>query len=88
MVSYFAKIDILLYDSSMTTSAEKLPPEILSNPDYFGKHVVVVDSEVFVATTGDEAVRLLEEVRKKHPDKQPILAYIPKEETLILVIWK
>ena len=62
--------------------------EIFSNPVYFGKHVVVVDGEVYVATTGDEAVRILEEVRKKYPGKQPILAYVPKEEALILIIWR
>lgn len=70
------------------TATHIISAEIFSNPAYFGKHVVVVGDEVFVATTGDEAVRILEEARKKHPDKQPMLAYIPKEETLILAVWK
>lgn len=58
--------------------------DIFSDPRYFGKHVVVVDDEVFVAKTGDEAVRILERVRKQYPQKKPILSYIPKEEALIL----
>lgn len=70
------------------TSTQSIPSEIFSNPAYFGKHVVVIDHEVFEATTGEEAVRILEEVRTKHPGKKPVLAYIPKEETLILFVWK
>lgn len=71
-----------------STSTQSLSSEIFSNPAYFGKHVVVVDHEVYEATTGEEAVRILEEVRKKYPEKQPMLAYIPKEETLILLLWR
>lgn len=67
------------------TTIKNIPSEIFSNPAYFGKHVVVVDHEVFEATTGEEAVRILEDVRKKYPEKKPVLAYIPKEETLILL---
>jgi len=59
-----------------------------TNPRHFGKHVITIDGEVFVATTGEEAVRLLKELKRKHPHKKPILAYVPKEETLILWIWK
>lgn len=72
----------------MKNEVQKLPSEVFSNPAYFGKHVVLVNGEVFVATTGEEAVRILQEVRKKYPDKQPMLAYIPKEEALILILWE
>ena len=71
-----------------THTTHTIPPEFFSNPAYFGKHIVIVGDEVFVTTTGDEAVRILEKVRKNYPDKQPVLAYIPKEETLILAVWK
>lgn len=67
-----------------TTKLPNIPSEIFSDPAYFGKHVVVIDGEVHVARTGEEAVKILEEIRKKYPDKQPVLSYIPKEETLIL----
>lgn len=70
------------------TTTKNISLEIFSNPAYFGKHVVVVDHEVYEATTGEEAVRILEEVRKKYPGKKPVLAYIPKEETLILFVWR
>lgn len=61
---------------------------IFTNPVYYGKHVVIIDDEVHVATTGEEAVKILEELREKHPNKQPVLSYIPKDETLILVLWR
>ncbi|HEX9722462.1 MAG TPA: DUF5678 domain-containing protein [Candidatus Paceibacterota bacterium] len=64
-----------------------LSADIFSNPAYFGKHVVVVNGEVHEARTGEEAVKILEEVRKKYPDKQPTLTYIPEEETLILFFY-
>ena len=70
----------------MAEASQKIPSEIFSNPAYFGKHVVVVDDKVSVATTGEEAVRILEDVRKRYPGKKPILAYIPKEEALILIV--
>ncbi len=68
----------------MAEASQKISSEIFSNPAYFGKHVVVVDDHVSVATTGEEAVRILED-RKRYPGKKPILAYIPKEEALILI---
>lgn len=63
------------------------PSEIFSNPAYFGKHIVVVNGEVHEARTGEEAVKILEQVRKKYPDKQPTLTYIPEEDTLILFLY-
>lgn len=49
-----------------------------------GKYVVIVDSQVFTADTGEEASRLLAKVRQEFPRKTPLATYIPKEETLIL----
>lgn len=71
-----------------TLQQKSVPLGVFSNPAYFGKHIVVFDDEVHVATTGEEAVRILEQLRKQHPDKKPVLAYIPKDETLILALWK
>lgn len=72
----------------ITAQQKNIPSEIFSNPAYFGKHIVVLDNAVHVAITGDEAVRILEELRKQYPDKKPIIAYIPKDETLILMVWR
>ena len=64
------------------------PSSPYTDPKYFGKHVITIDGEIFVATTGEEAVRLLNELKQKHPHKKPTLAYVPREETLILVLWR
>ena len=78
---------MVLYDNMVITAQQQnIPSEAFSNPAYFGKHIVVLDEQVYVATTGEEAVRILEKLRKEYPYKKPILAYIPKDETLILLV--
>lgn len=57
---------------------------IMSDPRYKGKHVIVVGGRVFTAKTGNEANRLLDRLEKQHPDEVPAITYIPKEDTLIL----
>lgn len=54
---------------------------------YSGKYVVIVGEEV--VASGENAKKVLEEVKRKFPDKIPTLAKIPKEEALILRLrWK
>lgn len=60
---------------------------VLSNPRYRGKHIVVIAGKVFAADTGRQAARIFNEVTKKYSGQIPTLAYIPKEESLIL-IWR
>jgi len=48
---------------------------------YKGKYVVILGNKV--VAKGDTA-KIWEKVKKKFPDKTPMLAKIPKEETLIL----
>ena len=57
------------------------PPELKK---FRGKHVALVGKKV--AAHGDNAIIVLEKARKKFPKKRPVLAFIPKEETLILQI--
>lgn len=57
---------------------------VMSNPIYKGKHVIVVAGKVFTAETGKEANKILDMVEKKYPEKIPAMTYIPKEDTLIL----
>ena len=57
---------------------------VLTNPRYRGKHLVIIQDEVYTARTGREATRLFDRLTKKFPGETPTLAYIPKEDTLIL----
>jgi hypothetical protein len=40
---------------------------VLNNPSYRGFHVIVVGGKVFKARTGEEASKILEEVRRRYP---------------------
>ena len=68
----------------MKTPVKKSTLAILTNPRYRGKHLVIIQDEVYTARTGREATRLFDRLTKKFPGKTPTLAYIPKEDTLIL----
>ena len=53
---------------------------------YEGKYVVIIDDKV--VASGDTA-KIWEEVKKKFPNKKPMLAKVPREETLILKLtWR
>lgn len=57
---------------------------ILGNPRYKGKHIVVVRNKVFASKTGRQASKVLDRLEKKYPRETPAITYIPKEDTLIL----
>jgi len=48
---------------------------------YEGKYVVIMGEEV--VSTGTNAKQVLDEARKKYPQKRPFLAKIPREGILI-----
>ncbi|MDI6794375.1 MAG: DUF5678 domain-containing protein [bacterium] len=58
--------------------------DIFTDPDYRGKHIVMIAGEVFTAKTGKEASKIFDRVTKKYPGKTPTITYVPKEDTLIL----
>lgn len=51
---------------------------------YKGKYVAIIGDKV--VAHGDNAKEVLEEAKRKFPDKTPTLAKIPKEEVLILAL--
>lgn len=58
--------------------------EIMSKPQYRGKHIIVAGGDVFTAKTGERASEILKEVRKKYPKETPAVTYIPEADGLIL----
>lgn len=58
--------------------------QVLNNPSYRGKHVVVIAGKVFTAKTGTEVNKVLDRLEKKYPHQTPAITYIPKTYTLIL----
>jgi len=70
----------------MTRKTKGLISEAYKNPKYSGKHVVVIGDKIHARATGPAKSRLLERLVKKYPEETPIVAYIPKEDTLILLL--
>ena len=56
---------------------------------YKGKYVAIIDDKV--VASGENAKEVWEEAKKKFPNKTPLLAKIPMEDTLVFRIglkWK
>lgn len=70
--------------NSKPTKQQRLMEKILNDPQYKGKHIIVVAGEVFTANTGEGAGKILDEVDKKYPNEIPAVTYIPDADTLIL----
>lgn len=54
------------------------------NKKYHGKHIAIVDDRIIAS--GDDPRKVWEVAKKKCPKKQPVLAFVPKEETLVLAV--
>ena len=57
---------------------------VMSNPAYKGKHLIVIAGKVFTAKTGNQANKILDRLEKKYPNEIPAITYIPKADALIL----
>lgn len=62
--------------SFYVTNAEEI------NKKYRGKHIAIVNDKI--VASGDDPRKVWEAAKKKCPEKQPVLAFVPKEETLAL----
>ena len=52
---------------------------------YRGSIVMVVGNDIYATKKAKNASKMLKEIEKKH-HKQPLITYVPKEGTLILVL--
>jgi hypothetical protein len=50
--------------------------------EFRGKHIALIGKKV--VARGDNAIEGLEKAKKEIPKDNPVLAYVPREETLIL----
>lgn len=66
----------------MTT--EVLISQAFRNPQYQGKHIIVIGGKIHAQKSGRESAKLLEKLLKKYPKETPSITYIPKADTLIL----
>ena len=59
-------------------------PEIMSNPRYRGKHLILAAGKLYTAKTGEGAAEILKKLERTHPDVIPEVAYTPKARFLIV----
>ena len=57
-------------------------PEI--NRRFAGKHVAIVGNQV--VASGESPLEVWKRAKKSHPLSRPLLAYVPKRDTLVLII--
>ncbi len=53
------------------------------NHKYAGKHIAIVGEKV--VASGEDPREVWLEAKKKFPSKQPVLAFVPRSDTLVLV---
>jgi len=58
----------------------------LEREKYLGNYVIIIDGKV--RAWGKDIKKMLQEVRKKYPNKTPLVAKIPKEEVMVLILIK
>lgn len=66
------------------TKKDRLFIRALLNPRYRGKHIIMIKGKIYTSQCGKEAASLFDKLTKKYPGRIPTLAYIPKEDALIL----
>ncbi len=57
-------------------------PEI--NRRFAGKHVAIIGDRI--VASGMSPLEVWKQARKSHPESRPLLAYVPKRDTLVLII--
>ena len=68
----------------MKQTNSKIMYQVYNNPKYAGKHIVAVGGKIYVAQTGEEAIKIFAEQIKKHPNETPLTTYVPRAGSLIL----
>lgn len=67
-------------------TTQNLLVEIYQNPRYKGKHIIIMGGKVYATKTGKAKTKLLHELLNKHPKDTPTITYIPKVDSLILIL--
>jgi len=60
--------------------------KVYANPRYRGKWLILIRGKVFRDPKGMAGVRKLKSLLKRYPGETPTIVYVPKAETLILVL--
>lgn len=58
--------------------------DVFENPNYLGKHIILVKGKLYTALNGKQAAKILRKVRLEYPNSIPQITYLPKANSLIL----
>ena len=50
-----------------------------------GQHVIVIGDEIVGAREGDEALRLLREMERRHPKCVPLITFVPQKDKVYIL---
>jgi len=67
-------------------STAHLIARVYANPRYRGKWVILIHGKVFPHPRGVAGVRKMRGLLKHYPGETPTIVYVPKAETLILLL--
>ena len=67
-------------------TTDQLLAEINKNPKYSGKHIIIIGGKIYATNTGMASSELLDKLLHKYPREVPTITYVPREETLILLL--
>lgn len=81
MVVFF---DSMEKKKKLASRQDQVMVKIFRNPQYKGKHVIVIADKIFTAPTGEAAILILKRVRRENPKAIPAITYIPDADSLIL----
>lgn len=71
----------------MKQREKHLVEKVYANPRYRGKRVVLIHGEVYPTPSGTAGFRKLKKLLERYQGEIPTIVYVPKEESLILVLW-
>jgi len=54
------------------------------NKKYGGKHIAIIGNKVIAS--GDSALEVFKQAKKKFPRRKPVLTYVPEKDTLVLLL--
>ena len=58
--------------------------KLYDDPKYYGTHLIAAGNEFYAVKTGEEASKILRDIRKRLPEVTPQIAYKPKQGFLVV----
>ena len=72
--------------NGQSAPSEGLVAKVSANPRYRGKWLIIIHGKVFSHPRGMAGVRKVKALLKHYPRETPTIVYVPKAETLILLL--